>query len=372
MANPRSAWSVVAVVLLAASSTLAAPASLAGAAEFSASQLAAGADHACIVGDAAGATVDWSALTNPVLSYPDAGAKDEAIVWAGGRWHMLFSYLTNDRTAPGGVRWHIATSTSTDLRHWSSAHPWPHQAGTAGVASPDVVRTPAGHFVVTYQSNPAAHGQDKLYYRTSNNLEQFSAPHPLAPSVAPAPGDRQIDAALAYTGHGVILGFKVGTVDADQHFEVARSASGSLAGPWTLIGRPDISVYNDTIENYEFVFADNHWNLLATSNVLDQPWLFQLDGNPATPSSWLHWSAGRQLQVPAQPWDSGQGVTGTEHEQDNSAFLCDARAAGGYYYLLYAGSNELTQFGGWGHAAIGIARSTDLVHWQIPPPTSTP
>jgi hypothetical protein len=370
MARHRWSWCVLAAAVGVSVVAWAAPTAAAG--ELSAAQLAAGADHACIVGNASAVRIDWSALANPVLSYPNAGAKDEAIVWADGRWHMLFSYLTHDRTAPGGVRWDIASATSADLTHWSAPRAWPRQPGTDGVASPDVVRTPAGRFVVTYQSNPAAHGQDKLYYRTSSDLQQFSAPHPLAPSLAPAPGDRQIDAALAFTGHGVLLGFKAGTAGGDQHFEVARSANGSLSGPWALIGRPDISLYNDTIENYEFVYADGHWDLVATSNELDQPWLFQLDGDPATPASWLHWSTGRQLQVPAQPWDSGQGLTGENYEQDNSAFLCDAQSAGGYYYLLYAGSNELTQFGGWGHAAIGIARSTDLVHWQIPPPAPTP
>jgi hypothetical protein len=362
----------VAVAGLIAVATPLTAAPVAVAAGLSPEALATGSDHACVVGDASQVKIDWSALTNPVLSYPDAGAKDEAIVWAGGRWHMLFSYLTHDHTAPGGVRWHIATATSSDLTHWSAAHPWPHQSGTVGVASPDVVRTPSGHFVVTYQSNPASSGQDKLYYRTSDDLQRFSAPHPLAASLARAPGDRQIDAALAFTGHGVILGFKTGSVDSDQHFEVARSASGSLAGPWTLIGRPDITLYNDTIENYEFVVAQGHWDLVATSNELDQPWLFQLDGDPATPSSWLHWSTGRELQVPAQPWDSGQGLTGTGYEQDNSAFLCNSQSTDGYYYLLYAGSHELTQFGGWGHAAIGIARSTDLVHWEVPPPGPSP
>jgi hypothetical protein len=33
----------------------------------------------------------------------------------------------------------------------------------------------------------------------------------------------------------------------------------------------------------------------------------------------------------------------------------------------YAGSTDLTRVGGWGHARIGLARSTDLVNWQVPP-----
>jgi hypothetical protein len=239
------------------------------------------------------------------------------------------------------------------------------------VASPDIVRAPNGQFVVTYQSNPSAQGQDKLFYRTSADLTHWSAPHPLARSLAPAAEDRQIDAALAYTGHGVILGYKASSgtsaQSSAQHFEIAWSPSGSLAGPWTLVGRPDITVYGDTVENYEFVAVDGRWDLVATSNELDQPWIFKLDGDPSHPSNWLHWSTQRELNVPAQPWDSGRGLPGVDFERANSAFLCDATAHGGYYYLLYAGSRELTAFGGWGHASVGIARSRDLVHWQLPP-----
>ena len=331
--------------------------------------LAAGADHRCIVAGGGTPDVDWSALRNPILSYPDAGAKDEALVWSDGRWHMLFSYLTDDASSPGGVRWSIATATSTDLAHWSAPAVWPAQPGTLGVASPDIVRDPSGRFVVTYQSDPPATGQDKIYYRTSTDLVHWSAPAALAPTLAPGATDRQIDAALAFTGHGVILGYKASTGTGPQHFVVAWSKRGSLAGPWRLLGKPDIALYGDTVENYEFVSAAGHWHLVATSNTFDQPWIFNLDGDPATPTSWLHWSGGRQLAVASQPWDTGQGASSVTYEHANSAFLCDAHGVDGYYYLLYAGSNELTTFGGWGHAAIGIARSSDLEHWQVPAPS---
>jgi hypothetical protein len=296
---------------------------------------------------------------------------------------MLFSYVTNDVTTPGAEIWNIASATSSDLSHWSTPAPWAVQAGVHGVASPDIVRSPSGTFVVTYDSNPdvtaMAGAQSKLYYRTSTDLETWSAPQPLALSLHPAPGARMIDAALAWTGHGLILGYKYGTTTGStlQHFEIAWSPSGSLRGPWTYLGRPDIVVNGDTIENYEFVAVAGRWHLVATSNTFDQPWMFGLAASvgagtsanskdPAAPSSWLHWTKGRMLEIPGQAWDSGAGLSSVNFEHANSVFLCDAHADDGYYYVTYAGSDELTQFGGWGHAMIGIARSKDLVHWQVP------
>ena len=120
--------------------------------------VAAGLDHACIIPGSATPTVAWSRLTDPILSQPDAGVKDQALVWAGGRWHMLFSEVTGDALLPGGVRWDIATSTSTDLVHWSAPVRWPMQRGVIGVVSPDVVRSPRGTFVVTYDSGPGEVG----------------------------------------------------------------------------------------------------------------------------------------------------------------------------------------------------------------------
>jgi len=82
--------------------------------------VAAGLDHACIVPGTATPTVAWARLSNPILGEPHAGVKDQALIWDGGRWHMLFSEVTDDAALPGGVRWDIATATSTDLVHWSA------------------------------------------------------------------------------------------------------------------------------------------------------------------------------------------------------------------------------------------------------------
>ena len=312
-----------------------------------AATIAPGQDHDCIVG-APPATIDWSALTNPVLSYAAVGVKDQALQWSGGQWHMLYSDMTATKAAPH-VRFSVAVSSSPDLQRWSMP-----KVIADNAASPDIVRSPSGAFIVTYQTPQG------LAYRTASNasLQSWSAPHPLGRGLA----SRMIDAALAFTGHGVILGFKAGTTT--QHFEIAWAPS--LAGTFRVVGQPDIVVYNDTVENYEFLTVDGSWHLVATSNTLDQPFLFTLGpGDPTTPSTWLHWSAGQQLSVPTESFNNGTGISSVGYEHANSAFLCVG--PGGEDYLTYAGSTELTQFGGWGHARIGLARSTDLVHWAVPP-----
>jgi hypothetical protein len=321
-----------------------------------AATVAPGQDHACIVGPPPARGIDWSALRNPVLSYRTHGVKDQALQWSGGAWHMLFSDMTATRAAPH-VRFDVAVASSPDLVHWSAP-----QVIATDAASPDIVRDPAGRFVVTYQTQTA---DSQLEYRisTDGSLSHWSDAHALGPGLAP----RMIDAALAFTGHGVILGYKAGTTT--QHFEVAWSPS--LGSPFHLVGSPDISVYNDTVENDEFVTVDGAWHLVATSNTLDQPFIFTLGpGDPTVPTTWLSWSAGRQLQIPDQPFNleqgqAGRGLSSVNFEHANSAFLCVG--PGGQDYLTYAASTELTQFGGWGHARIGLARSRDLTTWAVPP-----
>jgi len=321
--------------------TLTAPAAAAGAV------VAPGHDHDCIVGTPP-PTVDWSALRNPILTFSDIGVKDQALQWSGGAWHMLYSDMTETHSAPY-VRFSVAISSSSDLMQWTSP-----RIIAPNAASPDIVRSPSGRFIVTYQS-PSG-----LEYRTSSgaSLSSWSPAHPLGHGLA----GRMIDAALAFTGHGVILGFKAGTTS--QHFEIAWAPT--LSAAFHLVGQPDIEIYNDTVENYEFVTTGGAWRLVATSNTLDQPFIFTLGpGDPSVPSTWLHWVDGRQLVVPNQPFNTSTGISSVNFEHANSAFLCVGPH--GEDYLTYAGSTDLTTYGGWGHARIGIVRSDDLVNWQTPP-----
>jgi hypothetical protein len=307
--------------------------------------------------------VSWRALRNPMLGYPKRATKDPALVFSGGRWVALFS------SVDAGGQWRVGISTSRDLRRWSRLRFMAHDARVEGEASPDVVRAPDGRFVVTFQSfvHDVDGGEAKLWYRTTRDFRSFSPPHRLAFELHPGRADRVIDPALVWSPAGLLLGYKFNTSDGRQAFELARSRSGSLDGPWTPIGRPDIQVLGDTIENYQFLHLDGRFELLATSNNFDRPYLFDLAGEARDPAGWLHWSSGRQLVVPQEPWNPGLGVTGATFEHGNCAFVLDSRRIDGFAYLVYVDSPEMTTFGGQGHAQLAIARSRDLVHWDVPP-----
>jgi hypothetical protein len=305
----------------------------------------------------------WNQLRNPILSYPTSGVRDPDIRLLRGQWHLFFTRVVGNAPA-----WTLAAVAGTDLRSWSTPTILT-QAGVFGLASPDITRRPDGTYVIAYQSDPGEAtppGQAKLYYRTSRDLASWSAPKRLLTNIHSAPQDRLIDAALAWTDRGLLLGYKFGSPNGSQHFEIAWSASSNLNGPWTYVGRPNITVYGDTIENYQFLRIDGVWHLLATSNNLDRPWLFHLEGDPADPAGWLNWSPGRELEVPLERWNFSPGVNSVNYEQSDGAYLCDARRLDGHFYLFYFGTNELRTYGGWGHTSLGVARSTDLLTWEVP------
>lgn len=313
--------------------------------------------------------IAWERLRNPILSYVNVAAKDMTLVRHDGRWHLFFSAIDLDG------HWSIGRATSLDLASWSDPPElWPDQPGTLGLASPEIVRDPDGVYVAVYQSQPGeCTGESKLYYRRSLDLAAWSAARPLGWDLHPGRQERMIDAAVAWTDSGLLLGYKLGLKDGErQHFELARSRSGGLDGPWELLGRPRIEVYRDTVENYQFLSVDGAWHLLATSNSLNRPWLFRRavgTTGDADGAGWLDWEDGSELEVPVETWNTRPGgISGWDYEQANCAYLYDARGFDGHFYLFYAGSTELDTFDGWGHARIGVARSTDLYRWEVPSP----
>jgi hypothetical protein len=311
--------------------------------------------HDCVPDDPAGrgdATVAWDQLRNPVFAL-DHMTKDQTVRLVDGRWHLFFSERVG--TAPESSR--TGHWVSTDLAKWSPTPParrWD---------SPDITRAADGRYVLSHQlPDPADPELGKVFYATATHPDgPWSAPTRLVPGLFD--DQRLIDGAVAHTDHGLFLLFKRGLHDAvDQHVELAWSPSGSLDGPWQHLGEPDLP----WSENFQFVPVDGRWHVLVTLIPLHRPALFRMVGDPADPTAWLRWREAGVFEIPEEGWNRGR-TPGITHETANSAYLCDARALDGYWYLFFAGSTELETFDGRGHAKIGVARSRDLDRWEVPP-----
>jgi hypothetical protein len=293
----------------------------------------------------------WEAIRNPVLTLPANAVKDAFAVRHEGKWHLGYSHITETP-----FRFRLGFSTTSDWRTFEEA-PVIDQLDVGGLASPTVVRASDGSFVMTYNSHTRDVGDalNKLYWRTSSDLRTWSEPHRFHVEGADGPEDRLIDAAVAFTGGGAFLFFK-----REQIANVAHSPSGSLDGPWQLLG----PIEPERVENLQVLQIDGTWHLLATSLLPHRPILHRLEGDPAVPASWTRWSRVRELEIVEQGWNTGR--IDIVYERANAGYLVDERAADGFFYLVYAGSTELGSYEGRGHAKLGLARSRDLVSWESP------
>lgn len=308
--------------------------------------------HRCITPGATAVT-DWGGLKNPILEYPTAAVKDVSVRHVDGRWRLAFSYIVDNP-----FRFRIGLLSVTSLGDLASS-PEPElwdDPSVGGLASPDITRSLDGDLVVAFNShtNDIGESKPKLYYRRGTSLEEMGGNRRLGSGMYEAEDDRLIDSALAHTSSGFLLGFKL-----QQISHLAWSSS--LDGPWTDLGVPSFF----SAENYQFFTLGGHWKVLLTRLSDHKPVLYSLraDEEPPAPSGaelepWLDWDVERELEIPEESWN--------QEEPANAAFLCDARESDGYFYLFYAGSNELDAYNGRGHAKIGIARSANLESWEVP------
>ncbi|MEM9070825.1 MAG: hypothetical protein AAGE52_20115 [Myxococcota bacterium] len=295
--------------------------------------------HRCVE-DVASFSIAWDDLANPIWTVPDRALKDVSVRHSEGTWHFYYSDIRDDP-----FRFRAGYATSVDLRSFTELAGWDDGDGVGGVASPDITRHADGYIAVYNSHTRDGDGFPKLYRRAAPSLGELSSAPPtriLADNYDTL-ANRLIDSALAHTTEGLVLAFKH-----FQRFEIALAPSGSLGGPWTLLGAPD----TEPLENYQFFQLDGAWHLLGTNIPAHDPVLFRRGDD------WLSWTEVRTFDVPEEAWNT--------EERANAAFLCDARDADGFFYLFYAGSTELDRYEGRGHAKIGIARSPDLTTWEVP------
>ena len=121
-------------------------------------------------------------------------------------------------------------------------------------------------------------------------------------------------------------------------------------------------------ENFQFIKIDGRWRLISSDYMPHHAWIYTMRGTGDKPEDWLVWENGTNLGTPKEDWNT--------FDVDNGGAISDWREYDGHFYLIYGGSGELRkgEFVGpgshrpWprGWNRLGLARSKDLVHWEIP------
>lgn len=297
--------------------------------------------------------VDWSALRNPILAYPNWSIKDAAMAYRQGKFYVFFSAFYADH---GRVRSHVVEVETRDFTRYSK----PildfdgEDSDWIGMCSPDI-RKAGSTYELSFNSWGDKPGKpDQLFYMTSSDLVHWSARRPLAPKLTV--GERVIDAALAPVRGGFYLIWKQNTA----HRPRPRVAfAKSLAGPWSFVGSGFAALTmrngkeNGRIhENFTFMRVGGKWRLLSAdySPGREEVLYTQLNAD-----NWLDWGDGSAIRPARESFN--------RLVRADAAAIYNWRSYDGYFYLIYAGRNDTKSYLGRGWNRLGLARSKDLIHW---------
>ncbi|MFS0727541.1 hypothetical protein [Paenibacillus sp. 1P07SE] len=302
--------------------------------------------------------IPFEKLTNPVLGYPDWSIKDFACAYYEGTYHLFFSAFYADR---GMIRSHVVQVCTADFTAYSE--PLLHFDGTEegwlGMCSPEIMEAD-GEFILSFNSWGDLEGRpNQLFCKRSKDLRRWSEGYlPLAPELTR--GNRAIDAAMAYSAGRYIVFWKERT-DRDR---TRMATAARLEGPYTAMENGQVELImadgqdNGRIhENFCFLRQSEGWLLVTTDYRPHEIFVYSMSGRGEQAEDWLKWKKGRRLEIPGQSWN-------TSHLA-NAAALYDWRAQTGYYYILYAGNAENETFAKRGHNRLGLARSLDLLSWEV-------
>ncbi|NJK95418.1 MAG: hypothetical protein HC905_11345 [Bacteroidales bacterium] len=122
---------------------------------------------------------------------------------------------------------------------------------------------------------------------------------------------------------------------------------------WKIIGRP----VKTWFENGQFIEIDKKIYMMVTSEG-HLPAITRMKGNGKADQDWLQWEDLRNIPLPVEEFNKFQ--------TSNAASINDWRVNDGYFYMLYAGKTEGISHNRRGDNKLGIARSKDLINWEIP------
>lgn len=309
--------------------------------------------------------IDWDALRNPIYEHEGWSTKDACMEYRDGWFYLFFSAFYHDR---GRERSHVTGVRTRDFKTFSEPlFMWDgREDGWIGMCSPNVMRR-GETWVMTFNSWGDQEGRpNQLFYATSPDLMDWSEARPLAPEVTVKDGapTRAIDAAVTFYDKRWYLVWKEGRP------HVTRMAiAPDLDGPWTMIppdGNPDILMYDErsiglTHENFDFVVFEGWRYLVSTDYKPHIPVLYrQAAFDPESPADWMYWHRGAPVHVPEQ-WFN------TNHRA-NAVSFTNWTHFDGHIYMIYAGRTEGESHAGRGDNRLGLARSRNLAHWDVPGP----
>ncbi len=299
----------------------------------------------------------WDEIKNPVYSHEGWSTKDACMIEKNGRFHLFFSAFYHDR---GRERSHVTSVHTSNFKDFSEPlFMWDgRDEGWIGMCSPSINKIDNKYYL-TYNSWGDKKGKpNQLFYAVSDDLISWKKDIPLAHNLTAC--NRAIDAAIAYTGEEFYLIYKEakpGTV------RLARSET--IEGPWEFVGDglPSLLMADGkdngrTHENYEFLKIDGKWFLLTTDYRPHQMHIYKMKENGVKSGDWLTWVDGRVLLMPEEDFN-------TDHNS-NAGFIADFRKLDGYFYCIYAGRTEGKSHAKRGNNKLGLARSKDLINWQVP------
>jgi hypothetical protein len=299
----------------------------------------------------------WDDISNPVYSHEGWSTKDACMIEKDGRFHLFFSAFYHDR---GRERSHVTSVITSDFKTFSDPlFMWDgREDDWIGMCSPNITGTGEKYYL-TYNSWGDKKGKhNQLFYAVSEDLVNWKKDIPLAPNITK--GKRAIDAAAAYNGKEFFLIFK------QEKPGVTRLARAEeIDGQWEYVsdGLPQLLMADGkdngmTHENYEFIKIDGKWMMVTTDYKPHQLHIYTMKGDGDSPEDWLMWVDGRGLLMPGEDFN-------TNHNS-NAAFIADRRHIDGYFYCLYAGRTEGDSHARRGDNKLALARSKDLVNWQVP------
>lgn len=294
--------------------------------------------------------IDWQNLENPVYSRKGWSVKDACMAFRDRAFYLFFSAFYYDE---GRERSHVVGVKTVDFKSYSAPlFVWRGESGGwIGMCSPNVTKVGEVYYL-TYNSWGDREGQpNQLFYATSRDLEHWDHDKPLATNVTR--GERAIDAAIAHFNSGYYLVWK--------EWQTPQVAWGNAMGPegWKRLGQPS----GGWFENAEFIRIDEKWHMLVTKLrfwwTAHKPYLAKMKKDGSKDSHWLEWTEFRGLKIPQEKFNI--------KERANAAFLADWRSYDGYFYLLYAGATKNKSRENGSDNKLGLARSKDLIMWDIPP-----